>query len=274
LVLLCLSFSATAESGRADSVEAPDARVWLEGIRGALHPGSTMAARATLWTRDAEGVEETVVFDWLRRTRGRERSLVLEVREPEAMQGTVYQLVFPDDRTILRGVWSPERGRMNRMRGDRPTDPFLGSSLTYEDLGWVVLAAGATLAEAPDPERRDGGEPRVTIRSGPYGIYLGLDVEIDPGTGLPRRAVFRDRAEFPFRQLRYSDVRTVDGYRIPMRIEVEDVLSGTRSRLELEGVRFDGPADPRLFEPDFGGRKPRRGTRIDVPVEGEDPEGK
>lgn len=261
LVAVARPVPATGDEGPR-TPDAADAARWLAGIPAALHPGETMSARARLWTRDAEGVEESLVLDWLRRTAKGERRLVLEVRRPEAMEGTVHQLAFPEAGSVERLVWAPARGRVNRMRGDRPTDPFMGSFFTYEDLGFLPMASGAPLRMRRFEE---SGEGRVAVRSGPYGIYLGVEVILDAATGLPLRAVFRDRADFPFRYLRFSDVRERDGLRIPMRIEVEDALSGVRSRLEFDHVRFDVPVDPDLFEPDFGASALRRGTRIDVP---------
>ncbi|MGH0035177.1 MAG: outer membrane lipoprotein-sorting protein [Myxococcota bacterium] len=260
LVALAAALPAVARGGEAEAAR------WLEGAAAALHPAESMSARALLWTRDAEGDEEVLLLDWLRWTRDGTRQVVLEVRQPEAMQGSVYQLAFPGGATVDRRVWSPERGRLNRMRGDRPTDPFLGSFFTYEDLGWVRLALGVPLRERRHSEAGDG---RVTIETGPYALYLGAELVLDAASGLPLRVGFRDRAGFEFRQLRFSDVREVDGRRLPHRIEVEDLLSGVRSRLELDDVHFGVPVDPWLFEPDFGGRPLRRGTRIDVPLPGD-----
>jgi hypothetical protein len=264
--LVALGIAAPGVTRAADADPSGEARRWLERMAAALHPGDAMAARALLFTRDAEGQEETLILDWLRRTQDGEQALALEVIRPEAMEGTVHQLVFPGGGAVDRRVWTPTRGRLNRMRGGHPTDPFLGSFFTYEDLGFALLAGGGASGVRYFDE---SGRERVEVRSGPYFIYGRMQAVIDVETGLPVRVLFHDRADFPFRRLRFSDVREVGGHLLPLRIEAEDLLSGMRSRLEFDGVRFDVRPDPALFEPDFAGRPLRRGTRIDVPVPGD-----
>jgi len=259
-VLLVLPLAASGLRGVESGPASGD--VWMQRVGAALEPGRSFSARATLFIRDAEGSEAELALDWARRVEEGGRSLVIEVRQPDFMAGTIFQIVFRSGGEIERRTWDPERGRVETIRGDLATDAFLGSSFTYEDLALAAVPGVARSAVRPVEEE---GGPRVLVETGPYHVYSRTEITIDALTDLPVQATFYDLAKFPFRRLRFADVRDVDGHPIPTTVEVEDVLTGARSRLHFERVRLDPDLDPRLFDEDFGRGTLRRGMRIDVP---------
>jgi hypothetical protein len=59
--------------------------------------------------------------------------------------------------------------------------------------------------------------------------------------------LFYDRAGQLFREQHFEAVREVDGYPFPTRTSVRDRLTGARSVLTFESVRFDVPIPPERF---------------------------
>ncbi len=258
---------ATAEAPVA--VAQPDPAGPADPVVAALQPGRTLSARATLRTTNAGGAEDDLTLDWARSTDGDRVRVAVEVVAPPYMAGTVHQWTFTADGGIDRRVFSPERGRTSRIRGDRPTDPFLSSAFAYEDLG---LAPSPARVGAERRPLSGEGRARTLLVSSPYHFYSEVETIFDDETGLPVEALYRDRAGQPFRRVTWSRPKSVDGLWVPTRIEAVDLLSGEGSVLEIDEVRLDVRLDARLFDPDFGGRPMRRGATIDVPSPGESPE--
>jgi hypothetical protein len=193
---------------------------------------------------------------------GIDRTLI-EVTAPEIGKGTLYQIIARPGKPLESWIWSPAVGRLRRIVGIHRTEPFMGSEFTYEDLG---LAAPVERGRGEVGEVLEDGRRWIVLESGPYHYYERVQTYLDPGSGIPHRVVFYDRAGSRFREQRFLGIQRIDGYLFPTVIEVEDQHAGTKSRLVFSQVKFDVDIPPTLYTESIIRQKLRRGWQPDVPV--------
>lgn len=229
-----------------------------------LLPGTSMTAKVVLTTTDLSGGSDVTEFDFARLTdvEGVDRTLI-EVTAPRGWKGTVYQIVARPGKELESWIWSPAVGRLRRITGIHRTDAFLGSEFTYEDLG---LAAPRERRSGDVVEVIEDGERWILVDSGAYHYYGGVQTYIDPEVGLPRRVVYFDRAGRRFREQRFLEIEEIGSYRFPTVIEVEDQLTGTKSRMVFGHVKFDVEIPPTLYSESIVRQRLRHGWQPDVPV--------
>lgn len=228
--------AAPAHAAAADAEAAPAPARWLTAANAALLPDASMVAHVTIVTHDGFGGEtRRVEADVARVSEGETVRTLIEVEAPAEGAGAVYEVVARPGQPLERWVWLPELRRLRRIVGVQRTDPFLGTEFSYEDLG-LALAE-----ERMEGTARFVGEPperRVELESVPYHYYQRVVTRIDPATALPTKILFYDHAGQLFREQRFEDVRQVDGHPFPTRIVVEDRLTGARSVLTFDSLRF------------------------------------
>jgi len=234
---LSLAVAAAGAPSPASAAEAerPAAR-WIEAANAALLPTGSMTARATVVTDDGFSGKETCTLDMVRLSEPGVTRTLIEVDSPPAGAGTVYQIVARDDEPLERWVWLPAVRRLRHIMGVQRTDPFLGTEFRYEDLGlaMAVERGDGTVRRVED----EAGAEVIEIESRPYHYYSRVVTRIDPGTNLPTRVDFYDRAGELFRQEHFEAVRRIDGEPFPTRITIHDRITGARSVLTFDSVRF------------------------------------
>jgi hypothetical protein len=209
---------------------------WVEIANRALLPADSMAARATIETRDGFGGDSTCTIEMLRRSEDDAVRTLIEVESPPEGEGTVYEIVARRGEPLERWVWLPAVRRLRRISGVQRTDHFLGTEFSYEDLGLALASERGDGSVRRVQAGGDGGT--IELESPSYHYYSRVVTRLDPKTGLPTRVVFYDRAGDPFREQRFEQVRRIDGQPFPTRIVVEDRLTGARSVLTFDSVRF------------------------------------
>jgi len=190
--------------GVATPAAASDAAAWIERMNRALLPSDALTARGRLVTADGFGGEETVAFDLTFTRRAEATHTLIEVREPPGRAGIVYQVTAPEEGPIRRWAWLPEAGRLRGIAGVQRFESFLGSELTYEDVG--IVASGERGQGAVE-RVREGDREIVVVTSEPYHFYGRVVTRIDPETHLPVRVDYYDRAGQLFRRHVYGGVR-------------------------------------------------------------------
>jgi hypothetical protein len=233
LLLLPLALGA-ARAEAQEGVMTP--AQWLARANEALLAGESLRARARIVTRDRFGGEWVDEFVLIRASYDGATRTLIEVVAPEVGKGTAYEIVARPGEPVERWVWLPSLRRLRKVIGVRRTDPFLGTEFSYEDLGLVLPAERADDRVRRVTQVGEGADRVLEIQSPPYHYYQRVVTRIDPDTYLPVRVDFYDRAGQLFRQQRFEGVETVEGMPFPMRITMEDLITGTRSVLEFESI--------------------------------------
>lgn len=237
LLVLVVGASAGADP-TSDGAGEDSAAAWMARMSEALLPGRSFVADVRIHTRDGYGGEQELALD-LARHRGEDGSsrTLLRVEEPEAVAGTLFQVVTAADGRTRRHLWSPATDLVRTVKGVRGTEPFLGTEFTYEDLA-LLPSAGRAEGRVERVERE--GRKLVAVRSGPYHIYARVVTLLDPETALPVRVEFHDAADQLFRVLEFDRVREEQGHPLAHRIRALDRITGSESVLTFSDVRVDG----------------------------------
>jgi hypothetical protein len=242
LLLLLFVGSSVGAAAREDS-----AHDWMERMRAALAPSVSTRARATLETR--EGVEAATVIQMniSRHTAPTEKRTLIEVTEPEAAKGTLYEVVARGEESLERWEYLPSIRRLRRMGAVEPTDLFMGTEFTYQALD---LAGSLERAPGRVDWVREEGRSLVRVTSLPEPLTGKVVTLIEPATALPVRISFYEESGELARIQEFGSVETIQGHRIPTVIVMRDVQSGSTSTLSLEDIRFDVEVPSEISERD------------------------
>ena len=216
-------------AGVARAAEAPadDAEDVLDAILDNMRGGG-MAATLVLsvWRGDSETrYRLEIVSD------GRERAL-MRVTEPPREAG---QAFLRDGDNLW--IYVPRLRRTLRLPPSGKTDRFLGSDLSYSDL------SGRDAESDYEAEILARTDREVTLRlvprpgaPTPYG-EVHLSAALPHHT--PQVMLFFDQRGQPVRRILFEDYVEAEGYRVPTRVTVEDLLrDGHRTVVAYERYRF------------------------------------
>jgi hypothetical protein len=231
LLLLLFVSSSVGAAKRNDS-----AHIWLERMRAALEPSSSTQARATLETWDGFEVGTVIEMKVSRHTSPAEKRTLMELTQPDAAKGTVYEVVAGSEGSLEGWEYLPSVRRLRRMSGIHRTDLFMGTEFSYEALDFV-----GSMERVPGRVEwvREEGRSLVRVTS-PPGLSSGKVVTlIEPMTALPVRIAFFEESGELIRVQEFGRVETIQGHRVPTVVVMRDVRSGSTSTLSLQDIQFD-----------------------------------
>ena len=242
-LLLLLFVSGGAGAARP----ADSARIWLERMRAALAPSASTQAQATLETWD--GVEAGAVIQMTvsRHTSPTEKRTLIELTQPDAAKGTVYEVVAGQAGSLERWEYLPSIRRLRRTSGIQRTDLFLGTEFSYEALD---LADSMERGQGRVDRVREEERSLVRVTS-PPGTFAGRTVTlIEPATSLPVRISFYEQSGELSRIQEFGGIETIQGHRVPTVVVMRDVRSGSTSTLSLRDIQFDVEVPDKISERD------------------------
>jgi hypothetical protein len=175
---------------------------------------------------------------------------------PNDIKGTGFLVWEQPDADDERFLYLPSLGRVRRIAGTEAQESFVGSDLTFEDMGGrefddytyrlVEGAAAAGPWTAPDGVR--------------HPVYTLESRHRDAGARFPRvvsevrrdnfvvvRATIYNRRDEPQKIYEVLRLERVKGYWTSMELRVTDMLQRTRTELVLESVEYDIGLKPDAF---------------------------
>jgi len=237
LLAIAAVAAADAPSGREIIVRMQQAR-----LRGSEDASSVF--RLDLRSTDGDTMTRTVAM--YRRQCGDESRNLIVFRAPADLSGAALLTSSRPDRRPDMWMYLPELGRVRQLNAFAQSETFMGSDLSYEDLGAIAIDGREHrfLVEA-----MLDGEPVYKVDSLPkfsdaYGRVLTW---VSRDTFLPVRIDYFDAVGALVKTGRFRDVRTVDGIPTPFSIEMENAETGHRTELTLLSAEYYGGLDCRLF---------------------------
>lgn len=220
-----------------------------------LHGSEDASSVFRLELRETDGATMSRTVAMYRRQCGDESRNLVVFRAPADVSGAaLLTSVRPDHRPDM-WMYVPELGRVRQLNAFAQSETFMGSDLSYEDLGAVAIDGRdhRFLVEATLE-----GEPVYKVDSIPkfseaYGRVLTW---VSRDTFLPARIDYFDRIGTRVKTAWFRDVRTIQGVPTPFMIEMENAETGHRTELTLLATEYYGGLDCGLFREARLGRTP------------------
>jgi len=176
------------------------------------------------------------------------RNLVVFRDPPDLSGAALLTSARPNARPDM-WLYLPELGRVRQLNAFAQSETFMGSDLTYEDIG-AIAVDGRThrfLAEA-----EVDGEPVYKVESEPRADEPWSRVYswVSRSSFLPVLIEYFDRVGTLARVVRFGDVRTVRGIPTPFSIELESAGQDHRTILTLLEADYFRALDCKLFRED------------------------
>lgn len=176
-----------------------------------------------------------------------DRSL-MQFTEPADIRGTAFLLL--DDQANKQEdmyLYLPALGAVRKISGSQKNGSFVGSDLTYNDIG---IFSGANFSDNYEAEITAEEEDIIELH-----LEI-IDPDIDYSYGrmwvrkdlwLGQKIEYYDQYEELIKVINLSDFDEIEGNRLARRIEVENVQKGSRTILKMLEVDFDPDLDPNIF---------------------------
>jgi hypothetical protein len=234
-------------AARADALSGGDIIARMQQARQRGSEDASSVFRLEL--RATDGTTSTRTIAMYRRRCGDESRNLVVLRAPADESGAAVLTASHPDRGPDMWMYLPELGRVRQLNAFAQSERFMGSDLTYEDLGAIAIdrREHRFLAEATL-----GGEPVYKVESVPAAgsAYGNVLTWVSRTTFLPVRIDYFDRVGVLVKTARFGDVRTVQGIPTPFAIEIADADTGHRTQLTLLSAEYDRGLDCRLFRQD------------------------
>ena len=244
IVATAVLLAAFATPATATELSGREVILRMQAARAQGNEDASSVVRVELRTRDGDAVTRTIAT--YRRQCGDEARSLIVFREPADVSGTVLLTAAHPDRRPDMWLYLPELGRVRQLNAWAQSERFMGSDLTYEDLGAIAVDRREDRLVA---EGELDGAPVYKVDSVPAeGESYGRVVSwVSRANFLPVRIDYYDRAGARVKTARFGDVRTIKGVATPFAIEMEDAETGHRTRLTLLEADYFGGLTCDLF---------------------------
>lgn len=249
--LLVLAGAVTAADAPAEEGAHPGAAAEVLRLAFAMRYGSDTISEVELIIRDRHGSERHRLFEVATKSIDGRLHAVGRLIAPDYLRGMAIMNVENADRSSDTFVYLPSMARTRRITTAQRTDGFLGSDLTYEDMGRPRV-------EDFDVESRGieqiGGEKTLLVRARPrsWSGYAHVDflvASVDrailearyykAGQPEPYRIIETPRASF----------QTGEGYVLPTRLRVSNRIRGTTTEVVIRNLVVNPDVEDREFSP-------------------------
>jgi hypothetical protein len=250
IVMLALAVtSAGAYAAKADDT-LPSVATLLARAKAAMHPQRASISEVTIITRSPSG--ESIQWTGRQaRKRIEDRPAMLTVLlHPESVAGFAVLVRGGEaESTDEQWVYMPPVRRTRRLVFTGRYEAFLGTDLTYEDLGlWPIDQRSFKLLGIDQVS----GVRAYKIREVPVdpAVYSRITTWIAADTYLPLKREYFDRAGLLWRVAEYAPATTIDGVPTSLDVRVKDVQAGGSSELRRTDVQYDVEVPDSLFSSD------------------------
>jgi hypothetical protein len=238
-VAAALASASPAGAGPPLAPVDDSASAWIDRMLAAQRLGDTSAARLDARTLDHTGSGRDFTLEWLRDARGEVVTSVIEAREEGTPTLHVFRFETQRDGSLACWSWDVKFQRFVRVMDLDGSEPFAGTHVRLEDLGFTGLAPRRSATVAHAQER---GARVVSLTTGPHRSYGRVVTRLDEESALPVSTDIFDGTGALIWRLGYRDVARVGGRPFVTRIVAGNPISEERSeivwRAAAVGVRL------------------------------------
>lgn len=234
LIMLLLSFPLAAQTGN-DIARMMDEREQPED----------MVSDMTMILTSRTGSSRTLTVHSVRK--GDDKQIVWFLA-PADDRGVAFLMIEHEDQEDEMRMWLPSFRRMRRISSSSKGESFMGSDLTYEDMGTRALdeytfeLLGEEILES-GPAWILESTPMPELRSS----YSRIVSWVDQDDIFPVKEEYYDRAG-NLLKVRTIEMQELEGYSVPVRMFVEDVQKEHTTELLFENMELDTGVEDDLFQ--------------------------
>jgi len=165
--------------------------------------------------------------------------------DPAEVKGTTFLQWSHKDAADEQWLYLPDLRRTRRITADLRNESFMGTDFSYQDLGILSEVQGWTEDEAPSTlvgEEAVDGSPCYVIALRPKKddvAYARIQVWLDRDKLVARRMDFFDKDDALIKSLRFQGIEDIGSYPTPRVLEMSNLKSGSRTRIEASDVKYD-----------------------------------
>lgn len=175
------------------------------------------------------------------------KKMLLKFTAPASIAGTSF-LIVDDDMWL----YMPALGKVRRIAGSAKQGNFMGSDLSYEDME----ALGSTgfkndyIAKVTAEEEGNNGrvyQLELIPREGAGVAYSMLELIVDGSKWLPLEIKYYNQSGEVEKVLTTSGHEKIEGRWTATRMEMENVMEGSRTVLKVKEVSFNEEINDNIF---------------------------
>jgi outer membrane lipoprotein-sorting protein len=188
-----------------------------------------------------------------KRYSGDEEKSLSVFSEPAEVKGTAFLQWSHKNASDEQWLYLPDLRRTRRITGDLSNESFMGTDFSYQDLGILSEAQGWTEDEAPSTlvgEETVDGSPCYVIAMRPKKAdiaYGRLQIWLDRDKLIIRRIDFFDKSDSLIKSLRFENIEDIGAFPTPHVLEMRNLKTGSRTRIEAADVKYDSGLSDDLF---------------------------
>jgi hypothetical protein len=223
----------------------------LDKVKRALLPWKSGVREVEIVTRDPHGKERVWHGREARRATAGKSAVVLVLDAPESVKGFSILAVEGADSTHQMWAYTPPLERVRALEYVGMAQSFLGTDLTYADLGLFDFGDGESRLAGEDTI--DGRRVEVVETTPSNRRAYSRVLTYVTADGWPVRREYRDVAGRPWRVLEYDSTKAADGSWVLRGLRARDTQTGYETELRYLDFRAaDVPQE--LFDPSALGR--------------------
>ena len=172
---------------------------------------------------------------------------------PSEVKGTAFLQWGHKNAPDEQWLYLPDLRRTRRITSDLSNESFMGTDFSYQDLGILSEAPSWTEADAPSTlvgEETVDGRPCYIIALRPKQediAYGRIQVWLDKESLVPRRMDFFDKDDAAIKSLRFEGIENVGAFPYARVLEMSQLKTGSKTRIESSDVKFDSGLSDDLF---------------------------
>jgi len=231
------------------STEAPNAAAIVAKMKAVMEPTRSSVRDIHITVRGADGSSLHWTAEQVRAPVKGGSAVLTVVTSPEGVKGNALLIRDDGDGQEHEWVYIPAVRRVRELVYGNKNQSFLGTDLTYEDLGFVhPTHRWYTLVR----EEKYRDKKAYVVREDPAdkSVYSRIDVWVAQDDFLPLKREYYDPAGLLWRVAEYANPTVIEGVPTILEVKLQDVQEGGSTELKVHEVRIGVTVPDDLFLPD------------------------
>jgi hypothetical protein len=226
---------------------AADVNGIMKQMKEVLEPARPSIQKIVITKSERGESQQIVLLQAFKKLPDGKRRLMIVLEPADLKNMTALLWESGAEKADIIWIYLPDINRVKKMLGLSQYDPFLGTTFTYADLGFVKLRGKYALLSEETCE----GEPayKVEEKRIPGDYYSRIINWIAVDSKMPLRRDFYSAGNKLWKTEVFKDITVIDGTPTPIRILMTLVDGSTSAEFKLAEINYDVNIPDELFDP-------------------------